>query len=369
MAEPSQFDAIVTRILAGEAAPNIRAAAARGALPLPRSTLVRLQIHLLQDAEDAIQAAAGASLNALDVPAIREVLEDPHCPIEVLAHFAPRAARDEGLAEALAFNPTVPVSALALLAGGGSAPVIELVLTNQERLLAHPQLLERLMDNPALRVDQRGRLLELLERSSRSPRRVAVCEEDDDAEFGADDEIDAETAARLLNVDVGELLSASEIMGADEIEQSEDLGLISAYKKILMLGTAQKAILAMKGGREERMILIRDTNKTVSLGVLRNGRLTETEVETISRMRNVHIEVLRLVGSNREWIRNYAVVTSLVNNPRTPQGISTNFVPRLTNRDLKQLAANRDIPELVRRMAKRTYDTRTQPQRKTYKKK
>jgi hypothetical protein len=97
------------------------------------------------------------------------------------------------------------------------------------------------------------------------------------------------------------------------------------------------------------------------VGVLKNPRITEAEVESIAKMRNVCEDVLRQVGSKRDWIKHYQVVLALANNPRTPQSMSANFVPRLTNRDLKNLFGNRDAPELIRRMARRTFDTRTKP--------
>ena len=111
---------------------------------------------------------------------------------------------------------------------------------------------------------------------------------------------------------------------------------------------------------EERTILVRDTNKVVALSVLKNPRITEQEVESIAAMRNVSDEVLRAVGMSREWSKSYTVAAALVRNPRTPPGISTNFVPRLTNRDLKFLATDKNVPEIIRRNAKRTYDLRNQ---------
>jgi hypothetical protein len=354
LADPRPFDAIVARVLAGEATPQIRAAAARGALPLPRTALVRLFVHLRGDAEEPIRQDAEASLAALEPAAIHEVLEDRECAPEVLEFFAQRAIKDEGVAERIAFHPGVPSAAIAVLAAKGTATVLELVLTNQERLLAEPGLLDLLSVNPALRADQRGRLLELLDRAAQWRAQ---------AEAGARGAVspEFEEAARLLHVDIGELFAASEIIDGEEFEHAEDPELRSAYRKILTLNTAQKAILAMRGGREERMILIRDTNKLVSLAVLRNPRLREDDVERIARMRSVTAEVLRQVGQNREWVKSYAVVSALVNNPRTPQGISTNLVGRLRSQELKKLVGNHDVPELIRRMAKRTLDVRNQP--------
>jgi hypothetical protein len=368
VSEANPFDNILEKILEGQAPPNVRAAAARGALPLPRSSLIQLYVVLLKDEDAEIRAAAQASLESLNQAAVLEVLEDPGCRPEVLVHFAKAGARQESVAERIAFHQHVPAGALTVLAATGSAPVIELVLTNQERLLAQPVLLEQLMLNPALRADQRGRILELLDRvAKRGERLAAECgEAEEDSEVS---EEALEEAARLLDVDVGELLSASEITDGEEFAESEIPEIRDAYKKIITLNTAQKAILAMKGGREERMILVRDTNKVVALAVLKNGRLNESEVEHIARMRNVSDEVLRNLGNNREWVKSYPVMLALVNNPRTPQGIAANFVPRLTTQHLKNLAFSREVPEMIRRNAKRTYDIRTKPQTRSYRKK
>jgi hypothetical protein len=253
------------------------------------------------------------------------------------------------------FHPAVPLDALVLLAASGTADVIDLVLTNEQLVLARPAVIDAVLGNPALRPDQRGRLLEVLERiakrKDREPEPGAIA----DSEAAS-----LEEAARLLDVDVGELLSTSEILGGEEFATSEDQVVRTTYAKILLLNTAQKAILAMKGGREERLILVRDSNRSVALAVLRNGRITDQEIESMARMRNVVEEVLRQIGGNREWTKSYAVIVSLVTNPRTPPGVTTNFVSRLTNNDLKLITKNRDVPELIRRMAKRVLDTRQQ---------
>jgi hypothetical protein len=362
MGEGSTTQLIVERILGGEAPLAIRSAAARGALPLPRAVLTRLAIHLLQDPEEQIRGDAEASLASLGDSELREVLADESCAPEVLAHFAERTIRDEGLAELVAFHKAVPDSALFVLGGKGNASIIELVLTNQERLLATPKLLDTLTVNPALRPDQRGRILDLLDRFLKdAPEKK---QDDGTATEGAD----LEEAARLLDVDVGELFASSEILDGEEFELAEDPEIRSAYRRILTLNTAQKAMLAMRGGREERLILVRDSNKVVALCVLRNPRMNDQEVEAMARMRNVSDEVLRTIGSHREWVKSYAVVSALVKNPKTPPGISTNFILRLNSFDLKNLIRDKNVPEIIRKMAKKTYDTRTQRSAKSFRK-
>ena len=59
-------DALAEQILGDQAPERIRAAAARGALPLPRPVLVQLYLHLRGDPSEEIAAAAETSLAALD---------------------------------------------------------------------------------------------------------------------------------------------------------------------------------------------------------------------------------------------------------------------------------------------------------------
>ena len=354
----SEFSAILEKILSGGAPLPTRSAAARGALPLSRAVLTRLYLHLRSDADESVRFEAESSLGRLTPEVLLEVLSDPACDPVVLEHFAFTAARDERLAEKVAFHPNANGKTLSVLASAGNASVLDLVLTNQQRLLSTPGLVDTLSMNPALRADQCGRLLDLIDRFFGGHARRTAEEAGPGVEPA--ESIDAEQVAKILEIDVGELFMASEIMDAEEFVQSDNPLVRSVYQRILTLNVGQKAILAMKGGREERVILVRDTNKLVALGVLKNARLTEGEVEMIASMRNVSEEILRNLGINREWSQNYAVVANLVRNPRTPPSLSTNFVARLNTKDLKLLCGDRNVPEIIRRMAKRTFELRTQ---------
>jgi hypothetical protein len=359
--------AILDRILSGSAPLPVRAAAARGALPLPRAVLARLYLHLRNDKDEAVRADAETSLAQLTPDLILEIVSDAQCDPVVLRHFASAAARDEKLGEKVAFHARSDAATLAVLAAEGNAAILDLVLTNQERLLSTPGLVDKISVNPALRADQRGRLMDLIDQFFSSEAQRAA--EATGVAAGESEPLDAEQVARILEVDVGELFAASEIMDAQEFAESDNPVVRSAYKRILTLNTAQKAVLAMKGGREERLILVRDTNKIVALSVLKNARITEGEVESIAAMRNVSDEILRTVGVNREWSKSYAVVANLVRNPRTPPSVSTNFVSRLNNKDLKILGGDRNVPEIIRKMAKRTFELRTQKEAVSFRKK
>ena len=119
------------------------------------------------------------------------------------------------------------------------------------------------------------------------------------------------------------------------------------------LSIMQRIKLAMKGTREHRGQLIRDSNKLVSMAVLSSPKITESEVETYAKLANLTEEVLRAIGTNRAWTKNYNVIAGLAKNPKTPPALSMTFLQRLNEKDLKALTTDRNAPESVRLAAKK----------------
>ena len=70
-------------------------------------------------------------------------------------------------------------------------------------------------------------------------------------------------------------------------------------------------------------------------------------------MTNVAEDVLRTIGGNRAWVKNYGVVLALTKNPKTPLAMSLNFMSRLNDRDLMLLSMDRNVPEPLRVAARK----------------
>jgi hypothetical protein len=119
----------------------------------------------------------------------------------------------------------------------------------------------------------------------------------------------------------------------------------------------QKMKIAMRGTREARAALIRDPNRLVSTAVLSSPKLTENEIEGFARMANVSEDVLRQIGSNRAWVKSYAVAANLVKNPKTPLAMSMHLLQRLNDRDVKMLTIDRNVPEPLRIAARKRAST------------
>jgi hypothetical protein len=122
----------------------------------------------------------------------------------------------------------------------------------------------------------------------------------------------------------------------------------STLQRIAAMPIAQRIGLAMKGSREERAILIRDPNKIVAVAVLSSPKMTETEIESIAKMASISDEILRIIANSRAWTKRYGIIAALARNPKTPVAISMNLLARLSERDLRSISADRNVPEVLR---------------------
>jgi hypothetical protein len=135
--------------------------------------------------------------------------------------------------------------------------------------------------------------------------------------------------------------------------EDEDAARQGAAQRLALMGVGERMKAAMKGTKEERAVLIRDPNKLVSVSVLSSPKLSESEVESFSKLSNVSEEILRIIGMNRGWIKNYGVIAALTKNPKTPLGVSMRFVQRLTERDLKLIAMDRNLQEPLKQLVRK----------------
>jgi hypothetical protein len=125
----------------------------------------------------------------------------------------------------------------------------------------------------------------------------------------------------------------------------------NTLQKINHLDVKGRIQLALKGNKEERSILIRDGTKVVALAVLEAPKLSDGEVEKFALQKNVLEAVLRQIPLKRRFMKNYIVVRNLVSNPRTPLDLSLGLMKHLLVQDLKNLSANKEISDTVRKLA------------------
>ena len=352
MSETRAANPLVEQFRKGGVPRDLRLMAAQGLLPLKPTDLVELLHHLISDKDKAIGDTAVASLMARPVEEMVPILKDRETPPAVLAWAVAHREENE-LREVVLQNTSLPDEAVEALAPTLHEGLAELVVINQVRLLRRTSLLEALESNPGLNNDQKRRLRELREtfHIGESAEPAAPPPEAPPAPEPAAEEVAEEPPVEEPETGY---LSEEEAMvrylSEDERHQTEK---VSALQRLYRLNTAEKVITALKGSREERAILVRDPNRIVSTAVLGSPRLTEAEVEAFAAMKSVSDDILRQIGTNRDWTKKYGVMSNLVRNPRTPLAISIGMVPRLNPRDLKSISVDRNVPEVIRKHATR----------------
>jgi hypothetical protein len=161
-------------------------------------------------------------------------------------------------------------------------------------------------------------------------------------------EIRAEVDVEAPLLDAGAAGSDDAALFGDDSEDRE-----TALQRLQKMTFTERLRAAVKGTREMRAILIRDTNKMIAAAVLSSPKLAEPEVEAFAKMANVSDDVLRTIANNRAWMKNYNIALSLTKNPKTPLATSLHLMARLNDRDLAQLSVDRNVPEPLRIAARK----------------
>jgi hypothetical protein len=122
-------------------------------------------------------------------------------------------------------------------------------------------------------------------------------------------------------------------------EPAEDEALRGALTdRIRAMSVPQKMQLALSGGREERLALIRDPTKVAHVFVLKNPRIGIDEVQYAARSANLSPDAIMLIAEHKEWSGNSTICTALVRNPKTPVPIALKLLDRVPMSELRAIA-------------------------------
>ena len=398
--EITSTNPVVAAIITGKAPQPARLAAARGMLPLQQSDLLEVLVALAGSDDQQIAAAASETLQAETPDNLLLAAKAPETSPNVLAYLATHSGIANDVHEAAILNNQTPDDAIARLAAATSnGSLLELIAINQQRLLRSPQIIDAILANPARSGEAERRAAETRKEffeKERGARQIAdelrARGQTAAAEFF--ESADLTTATGELNFDDAWLIAQHiEVSDADideswlPAERFEELVTetaeesaanvqriienerlegnvvsaerVSLIRRIMFMNVKDRMKLAMKGDREARGILIRDSNKIVCSAVVKNPRITENEVENIASMRTVADEVLRLIAMNRSWARQYPIIHNLARNPRTPIPTVMTVLLRIRTKDLDALSQNRNVSETVRRQAYRLAQARS----------
>ena len=303
---------VLQELRRGNATREDKLAVCTGGVKLPPPDLAEILTVLALDPDELISTRAQESILALPIENFVEALNRQQA-LEPLFEFAAKnLAAKPGIADALIKNKNCSAEHLVPLVQHLSALGVQSLMDELERVSDSRELAEALEKSSSVTLEQKSQLHELL--SDSMPDMEAL------TEALADAEPDNERRKTLL-------------------------------QQISTMTVSQRVKFAMKGGSEARRTLIRDTNKVVQRAVLQSPRLTDQEVEAFASMTNLTDEILRMIGKNRNFRKNYNVVRNLLNNGKAPLDISLNLLPMINPQDLKKLGMNKNIPETLRATA------------------
>jgi len=304
----------------GRAPVERKLAICTGMVPLEPADQAELLVILSKDSDSRIAERASNALTALPISAFAAALVRSDAAPQLFEYCREHFIDHSEISQAFIASVGCPINILIDAVVRLSPDEVKAIADDMGLLSMRPELGAVLLTSTALSVDQR-RLLEELEQ-------------------GAPD------------MDV---LSAA-VKDAEEDAEKR----LSLLQRLSRMSVTERMQLAFKGGREERMALIRDSARLVQRAVMQSPKLTEREVEGFASITSLTEEVLRLISTMRSFRKNYTIARNLCFNPKTPIDVSMHLLPRILTPDLRTLSTNKNIPETLRSFAQKTFRQRTE---------
>lgn len=288
-----------------------KAAVCAGNAALTPDDRVELLAVLAVDPNSEISERACSLLMTMSPDSFLAAIARADADPRLFSHCMQNLSDKPGIADALALNPACPTANVTRVVAHLTTVGIQALLDNLERFTADPQLVIAVTQIAPSNPEQRELLAELQQNA-------------------------------VATIDIADI--------AAEIEPDPVLR-ETLMQRVTQMNVVQRLTLALKGGRSERSLLIRDNNKLVQRCVLQSPRLTDSEVEAFANMTNLSKELLRQISLTRKFMKSYPTVKNLICNSKTPLDVSLHLLPRLNATDLRILTTNKNIPETLRSTA------------------
>jgi hypothetical protein len=363
------LSAVARKMLDPGAPAPLRQLAARGVGPGLRPGEALTVVVLLSESDDeAVASTAKATLQKIPAPLLNGALGGD-LPPGVLAVVAPSYAHDAAIMEKIVAHPRLLSETVAAIAALANEAVAELVATNEKRLLAYPEIIEKLYMNKATRMSTADRILELAVRNKIELKGIPAYKEAAIAignELVAlpsihptpDDILFDETEALAKKAKVDPTVEDTHRLDEETGNEVVDERFLPLHARLGMMTISQKIRRAMLGNAAERLLLVRDSNRLVAAAAIKSPSIQENEVVRISSSRAVSDDVLRIIAMDREWTRSHQIKLNLVQNPRTPFAFSAKLITHLREHELKALAKSKNVTGAVATAAKQQLSRR-----------
>lgn len=379
--------------------PQVRLALATGAMSESDKETLGLCVLLAGDEDAVVAKTAKRTLRGWKAKRICDALgRQTHEKIlEFIAEFIdPDDIIDDQLFRCVNINPRTAK----MVARRCSARVCEEIAKNRQQLLLNPELIFELKKNANCEEKSLSRAESFLRMQKALPsnwgsEEVSPSTQSAKPKTKLKMDLEAEIEAALSGKQSPSLLQAQgsfDMFNLQDDEPDEDLGEFSfdfrsggqnefsfdltqsggtskpegeeervpIEKMIADMSIGHKIKLAYKGNKEVRGILIRDSNKSVAVAVIKSGRCTDGEVASYAGNRNLADDVIREITTNKEWVRKYPVKVALLGNPKTPVSVAMGFLNTLHKKDLQSVMNNRNVSSVISTAARKRYKEKYQ---------
>jgi hypothetical protein len=305
---------LLEEIRSGRTAQERKLAICNETASLPPEERIETLCVLTADSDPAVREKAAAFLLTQPLKNVLAALARSGAAPEMFAYCAAEFPRRPGVADALAQNSTCPIEVLRPVIRYLSVTAVQELFEDLDRLSTSPTLVAELIASAVINAEQRT-LLQELQRAEPDPVEAFV-----------------------------------EAVEAAEPNQEKRETLLQKLGRMRVVERVQRAL---KGGRDERLLLIRDPCKVVQRAVLQSPQLSEQEVESFANMASLTDETLRLIAGNRKYRKNYTILKALMFNPKTPLEVTLHLLPHMRPQEVKFLTTNKNVADTLRTAAMR----------------
>ena len=337
---------------------QLKLSAAKGIIPGAAPWEILTILYMLSyDKDSQISETSKQTLKRLPKDILFGGIDSPQLFEEVLDYLSDLFIEDEEVIEKIILSPKVADETIAKLASVVNERLVDIIATNQERLLRYPEIIEKIYMNKNAKQSTADRAIELAVREGIELKGIPAFKEIKAAILGEEikeerDEVFEEA------LKIGESLESKtkEIMVEEGEEEKEEKDVREHRRKLSInisrLSVPQKIRLAILGNAFHRALLIRDPNKTVAMAAIKSPAVTDQEVIKYAQNKSLPEDIIRYIAEKREWTKNYQVKLALVNNPKCPITQALNFLSHLRPFDLKAIARSKNVPQAVAQAAR-----------------
>jgi hypothetical protein len=342
-----------------KAPPPLRMMGAKGLVPAVAPADLSTLLYVLSfDPDVAVRDTAVKTATGLPDKMWSVALRAEGVDGKVLDWLADRFAGNEAALELVLLNPVALDDTVARLAPAVSQKLAEIVRQNELRLLRCEAILRGLCQNPNVLASTLDGACEFCVRNGLTlldvPRSVEAHERVHGVNPLAKPPEPVETAAALMQEYQQELAQEPQADApaprAETPEQEQKK--LNITQRVMKMTVSEKIKLATLGNKEARTLLLRDSNKLVCMAAATSPRITDGEILGLANSRTVNADVLRYIYSSRTFVKNYAIKTSLVKNPKVPLPTALKMLYTLQEKDIKELARDRNVPQTIQSQAK-----------------